>query len=84
MIFGGKLERQMSGQTSPGERSVYSAEGHVLNCTKGNRQKKKNAQHGETVGLDNPKLGCLTSKGQMSAYSLQTVTHLWFLLIRQN
>lgn len=75
-MVGGKLEGQMSEQASPKERNVHSADGHILNRTEGNRQKKKNVQHSETVGLDNPKLGCLAPKGQMSANSLQTVKHL--------
>lgn len=80
MVIGGKLDGHMSEQASPRERNVHSADGHILNCTGGNRQKKKNVQHSETVRLDNPKLGCLIPKGQMSAKSPQTVKHLWFLL----
>ena len=59
-------------------KKCASVEGHVLNCTVGNRQ--KNGQHSETVALDNPQLGCLTPKGQMSANSPRVFKHLWFLL----
>lgn len=48
--------------------------------TKGNRQ--KNVQHSEIVGLDNPKLGCLTPKGQMSANSLRTKFVVPFKYVR--
>lgn len=53
MVVGGKLGGQIAGQPSPGERNEHPAEGHVLNCTK---------RHGEIIGLDSPKLGCLTPK----------------------
>lgn len=77
VTVGDELAGQTPGQPSPRERNVPQLK-VMFYCTVGNRQ--KNGQHSETVGLDNPQLGCLTPKGQMSANSPRVLKHLWFLL----